>query len=367
VGEAEAAFQLIDTIAEKYPEATILVTTTTPTGSARVKAFLGHRVDHVYLPYDLPDAMSRFYRCFKPAIAIILETEIWPNLLHQAKINNVPSIIVNGRLSEKSAKGYARLGDSMTQTLADITHVCAQTEATAERFMSLGLDEKKVTVPGNIKFDIDMPAHMLEQAEVIRRDWFQQRPSWIAASTHDGEDSKILDAFSKIKKEHANTLLVIVPRHPERFKAVAKLCEKRGFTVTRRSEQKSSRVTTDVFLLDTLGELKLYYATVDIAFIGGSFVPTGGHNMLEAAAMSVPVIFGPHVHNFAEISERLLTRGAAFQVANSDELASQVIDLIEHSEKRDQMGTAGHDFVELNKGAVNKVAEHIISTLDGTR
>ncbi|KXJ47124.1 MAG: 3-deoxy-D-manno-octulosonic acid transferase [Cycloclasticus sp. Phe_18] len=367
VGEAEAAFPLIDMIVSRFPETPVLVTTTTPTGSARVKAFLGHRVHHVYLPYDMPGAMRRFYRCFKPAIAIILETEIWPNMLYQAKLRHVPSIIVNARLSEKSAKGYAYLGRFMRQTLANITHVCAQTDESMKRFVHLGLDKDKISVPGNIKFDIDMPAHLLEQADVIRRDWFQQRPSWIAASTHEGEDEKVLDAFSTIKKQHADTLLVLVPRHPERFNAVAKLCEKKGYTVTRRSEQKSSRVTTDVFLLDTLGELKLYYATVDIAFIGGSLVPTGGHNMLEAAAQSVPVLFGPFVHNFTEISNRLLVKQAARQVADADELATWVIELLEHAEKRDQMGMAGHSFVEQNKGAVDSVAKRIIGMLDGAR
>jgi 3-deoxy-D-manno-octulosonic-acid transferase len=367
VGEAEAAFPLIDMIVSRFPETPVLVTTTTPTGSARVKAFLGHRVHHVYLPYDMPGAMRRFYRCFKPAIAIILETEIWPNMLHQAKLRHVPSIIVNARLSEKSAKGYAYLGRFMRQTLANITHVCAQTDESMKRFVHLGLDKDKISVPGNIKFDIDMPAHLLEQADVIRRDWFQQRPSWIAASTHEGEDEKVLDAFSTIKKQHADTLLVLVPRHPERFNAVAKLCEKKGYTVTRRSEQKSSRVTTDVFLLDTLGELKLYYATVDIAFIGGSFVPTGGHNMLEAAAQSVPILFGPFVHNFTEISNRLLVKQAAHQVTDADELATWVIELLEHAEKRDKMGAAGRNFVEQNKGAVDSVAKCIIGMLDGAR
>ncbi|PHR50356.1 MULTISPECIES: lipid IV(A) 3-deoxy-D-manno-octulosonic acid transferase [Cycloclasticus] len=367
VGEAEAAFALIDKIAAVYPDKPILVTTTTPTGSARVKAFLGYRVHHVYLPYDLPDAMWRFYRCFKPAIAIILETEIWPNMLHQAQKNAVPSIIVNARLSEKSAKGYAKLGAFMVQTLANITHVCAQTEATLERFVDLGLNKNNISVPGNIKFDLEMSAHLFEEAEVIRRDWFQQRPSWIAASTHEGEDEIVLDAFSQIKKQLPNSLLVLVPRHPERFNTVAKLCEKRGYTVTRRSEQKSSPVKTDVFLLDTLGELKLYYATVDVAFIGGSFVPTGGHNMLEAAAHSVPVLFGPFVHNFTEISECLLKKGAAIQVMGADELALQVVDLLEHPEQRDQMGMKGLRFVEQNKGAVDKVAERIVSMVNASR
>jgi len=364
VGEAEAAFPLIKRVAEQHPNTGILVTTTTPTGSARVKAFLGHSVQHVYLPYDTPGAMRRFYRCFKPKIGIILETEIWPNMLHQAKLQGVPTLIVNARLSEKSAKGYARLGSFMRQTLADISHVCAQTQQSADRFVTLGLAFSKVSVPGNIKFDMSLPANISEQTEVIRRDWFQQRPSWIAASTHEGEDIKVLNAFAKLKKHFPNSLLVLVPRHPERFNDVAKLCEKRGYSVTRRSEQRSSRVNSDVFLLDTLGELRMYYGTVDIAFVGGSFVPTGGHNMLEPAALAVPVLFGPFVHNFSEISQRLMEQKAAIQVADEDELAEQLIELLEHSEKRDQMGTAGHHFVEQNKGAMNKVAEQISCILN---
>ncbi|OUR83573.1 3-deoxy-D-manno-octulosonic acid transferase [Cycloclasticus sp. 46_120_T64] len=363
VGEAEAAFPLINQLAELYPASEILVTTTTPTGSARVKAFLGHRVQHVYLPYDTPGAMRRFYRRFKPRIGIILETEIWPNMLHQAKQHGVPTLIVNARLSEKSAKAYARLASFTRQTLADITQVCAQTELSAERFIALGLAPEKVSVPGNIKFDMRLPANLSEQAEVIRRDWFQQRPSWIAASTHDGEDGKILDAFAELKQEFSNSLLVLVPRHPERFDAVAKLCEKRGYSVTRRSEHRGTRVSSDVFLLDSLGELRLYYGTVDVAFVGGSLVPTGGHNMLEPAALAVPILFGPYVHNFTDISQRLLEQQAAAQVADQQQLASQLIDLLRHSEKRDQMGSAGQRFVEQNKGAVENVAQQIVCVL----
>ncbi|MEW5009823.1 MAG: lipid IV(A) 3-deoxy-D-manno-octulosonic acid transferase [Cycloclasticus sp.] len=363
VGEAEAAFPLINQLAELYPASEILVTTTTPTGSARVKAFLGHRVQHVYLPYDTPGAMRRFYRRFKPRIGIILETEIWPNMLHQAKQHGVPTLIVNARLSEKSAKAYARLASFTRQTLADITQVCAQTELSAERFIALGLAPEKVSVPGNIKFDMRLPANLSEQAEVIRRDWFQQRPSWIAASTHDGEDGKILDAFAELKQEFSNSLLVLVPRHPERFDAVAKLCEKRGYSVTRRSEHRGTRVSSDVFLLDSLGELRLYYGTVDVAFVGGSLMPTGGHNMLEPAALAVPILFGPYVHNFTDISQRLLEQQAAAQVADQQQLASQLIDLLRHSEKRDQMGSAGQRFVEQNKGAVEKVAQQIVCIL----
>ncbi|PCH85597.1 MAG: 3-deoxy-D-manno-octulosonic acid transferase [Piscirickettsiaceae bacterium] len=359
VGEAEAAFPLITKVADEYPDAPILVTTTTPTGSARVNAFLGHRVEHVYLPYDLPGAMRRFYRQFQPKIVVILETEIWPNMLYQAKRRQVPSLMVNARLSVKSTKGYARLGAFMTETLANLTHVCAQTQTAADRFVELGLVKDNVSVPGNIKFDIDMPASLKEQAEAIRRDWFQQRPSWIAASTHEGEDEQVLEAFSVIKKKITNALLVLVPRHPERFDAVTKRCELAGFSVTRRSQHAGEVVKSDVFLLDAMGELKLYYATVDIAFVGGSLVPTGGHNMLEPACLAVPVIFGPYVFNFVEISERLLACQAAVQISDVGHLAKTVIHLLEHSDKRSQMGAAGEDFVEQNRGAVDTVAKKI--------
>lgn len=366
VGEAEAAFPLINTIAEQYPEQNILVTTTTPTGSERVKTFLGHRVNHVYLPYDTPGAMRRFYRCFKPKIGIILETEIWPNMLFQAQRNNIPTLMVNARLSERSAAGYAKLGAFSHNVFNAITHVCAQTATAAERFKQLGLAENKLSVPGNIKFDMELPASMHEQAEAIRRDWFQQRPSWIAASTHEGEDEQVLAAFATIKEAIPDALLVLVPRHPERFNSVAKICQAYSFSVTRRSENKLGRITTDIFLLDSVGELKLYYATVDVAYVGGSLVPTGGHNMLEPASLAIPVIFGPHVFNFVEISEHLLKNKAALQIENKEVLAEQLIKLLRHPDLRSDMGLAGQAFVDKNRGAVQAVASKIDDLLNET-
>ena len=251
----------------------------------------------------------------------------------------------------------------MKQTLGDITHVCAQADTAAARFVQLGLPKDRVSVLGNIKFDIDMPASLKEQAEAIRRDWFQQRPSWIAASTHDGEDEQVLAAFALLKKTIPNVLLVLVPRHPERFNDAAKICKSKGFSVTRRSEHRGDVVKSDVFLLDAMGELKLYYATVDVAYVGGSLVPTGGHNMLEPASLAVPIVFGPHVFNFVEISERLLSYGAAIQISNAEDLARVVTDLLQHSEKRSSMGAAGKKFVEQNNGAVNAVSTKIQTLL----
>jgi 3-deoxy-D-manno-octulosonic-acid transferase len=363
VGEAEAAFPLIDAVADAHPEQEILVTTTTPTGSARVKAFLGHRVKHVYLPYDTPGAMRRFYKQFAPKIGVILETEIWPNMLSQAQRLNIPTLMVNARLSERSANGYARFPGFTNSIFNSITHVCAQTQASADRFARLGLATERISVPGNIKFDIEMPASLREQAESIKRDRFQQRPSWIAASTHEGEDEQVLAAFLTVKKKFPLALLVLVPRHPERFDDVATLCKRRDLSVTRRSENKSGKMTSDVFLLDSVGELKLYYATVDVAFVGGSLVPTGGHNMLEPASLSIPILFGTHVFNFMEISQRLLQCNAAVQVSNHETLANDVITLFEHAEVRSEMGSAGYDFVEKNRGAVKAVAEKINTLL----
>ena len=364
VGEAEAAFPLIDRLAKQHPEQKILVTTTTPTGSARVKAFLGHRVSHVYLPYDTPGAMRRFYKCFKPKIGIILETEIWPNMLFQAQRRGVPTLMVNARLSERSTAGYARFAKFTSAILGSITHICAQTDVAAERFIQLGLAKDKISVLGNIKFDIEMPVSQHEQAEGIRRDSFQQRPSWIAASTHEGEDEQVLAAFSVIKKQLPNAMLVLVPRHPERFSDVAKKCSTLGFSVTRRSENKAGKMNSDIFLLDTLGELKLYYATVDVAFVGGSLVETGGHNMLEPASLAVPILFGPHVFNFMEISRRLLDSKAAIQVMDSNELAKEVIALLDDAAKRSDMGMAGQSFVQQNRGAVKAVANKVSELLE---
>ncbi|ORU91872.1 MAG: 3-deoxy-D-manno-octulosonic acid transferase [Cycloclasticus sp. symbiont of Poecilosclerida sp. M] len=366
VGEAEAAFPLIDAVADAYPEQEILVTTTTPTGSERVKAFLGHRVNHVYLPYDTLGAMRRFYKQFKPKIGVILETEIWPNMLYRARRRGVPTLMVNARLSEKSAERYARVASFSKSVLNSITHVCAQTQTAANRFEKLGLAAERISVLGNIKFDIDMPVSLKEQAETIRRDRFQQRPSWIASSTHEGEDKQVLAAFLTVKKKFPTSMLVLVPRHPERFDDVAKLCEQRGLSVTRRSENKSGKMTSDVFLLDSMGELKLYYATVDIAFVGGSLVPTGGHNMLEPASLAVPVLFGPHVFNFVEISDHLLHCNAAVCVNNHDELAKEIISLLERSDVRSERGSAGFQFVEKNRGAVKAVAQKIDELLGST-
>lgn len=364
VGEAEAAFPLVRAIQNRFPELPILITTTTPTGSARVTAVFEKSVEHVYLPYDLPDAVSRFLAHFRPKIAVMMETEIWPNLFHQCRQNSIPLLIINARLSERSTRGYRKLKRLAEEALCNVSHIAARSENDANRFISLGARPAKVSVAGNIKFDLKLPASLREQAEFIRQSLFLQRPVWIAASTHEKEDEKVLDAFSTIKKTIPDALLVLVPRHPERFDKVAELCQNRKFSLVKRTEEKPCEQETDIFLLNTMGELKLFSTAADIAFVGGSLVPTGGHNVLEPAAAGVPVLFGPHMFNFSEISELLLEKEAAIQIDNEEALAKEVSHLFEHAEIRGELGDRGKLFVEENRGALKKLETLLVAQLN---
>lgn len=364
VGETEAAFPLIHNIQTRFPNQPILVTTTTPTGSARVKALFKGSVEHVYLPYDLPDAVTRFLTHFSPSIAVMMETEIWPNLFHQCQQRDIPLLIVNARLSEKSTRGYQKLKQLTGEALGKVTHIAARSENDAERFISLGAPAAKVSVAGNIKFDLKLSTSLRKEAKEIRQSLFLQRPTLIAASTHEKEDEKVLTAFKEIKKAIPKALLVLVPRHPERFDTVAMLCQKEGFSLIKRSDEKPCSKQTDVFLLNTMGELKLFSTAVDIAFVGGSLVPTGGHNVLEPATAGVPVLFGPHMFNFSEIAELLIERGAAIQVEDEQQLAKEIIALFEHPEVRNELGQKGLHFVEKNRGTLEKLETLMVGYID---
>jgi 3-deoxy-D-manno-octulosonic-acid transferase len=364
VGETEAAFPLIHNIQRRYPDQTILVTTTTPTGSARVKALFKGTVEHVYLPYDLPDAVTRFLSHFSPSIAVMIETEIWPNLFHQCHQRNIPLLIINARLSEKSTRGYQKLKQLTGEALGKVSHIAARSENDAERFISLGAPTAIVSVAGNIKFDLKLSTDLRKEAEEIRQSLFLQRPTLIAASTHEKEDEKVLAAFKEIRKAILDVLLILVPRHPERFDTVAALCQKEKFSLIKRSNEKPCSNQTDVFLLNTMGELKLFSTAADIAFVGGSLVPTGGHNVLEPAAAGVPVLFGPHMFNFSEIAELLLEKGAAIQVKDEQQLAKEVIALFEHPDAKNELGQKGLHFVEENRGTLEKLEALMASYLD---
>ncbi|MCH8262631.1 MAG: lipid IV(A) 3-deoxy-D-manno-octulosonic acid transferase [Proteobacteria bacterium] len=355
VGEVQAARPLVNALLEEYPDFRILITTMTPTGADCVRQYFADTVEHFYLPYDLPMSVKRFLSIIDPIILIVMETELWPNLFHYCQENNVPVVVVNARMSERSAKAYRRLSSLTQSTLKNISLIIAQGQKDAERLIALGADREKVKVTGNLKFDINFPHSVSEQAQAIRRYLSVNRPVWIAASTHEGEERIILDSFAKILEKQSRCLLVIVPRHPERSPGIKTLCNRRNLKVLCKTENAVCDERIQVFILDTLGELPMYYAAADVAFVGGSFTEIGGHNMLEPASLGVPVIMGPHVFNFQEISQLLLDERAAWKVSCADELSSRVCGLLDDANLRHNTGERGRNIVLKNRGNVENV------------
>lgn len=359
VGESIAAVSLIKQLKQHYPELSITVTNETPTGATRIKAALGDEVTQCYVPYDVPFAIKRFLQRLKPRLLILMETELWPNMLHICRQKNIPILLANARLSERSAKRYQRIKTISQTMLNNVTMITAQTEADAQRFVQLGYPAERITVTGSIKFDLTIPSNLAESVCKLRQQLGENRLIWIAASTHEGEEEQILSAFAKVQQHLPEILLLLVPRHPERFNAVAEICKRKGYDIIRRSENKSCDKNTSVFIGDSMGELLLFYAVSHLAFIGGSLVEKGGQNPLEAAALAVPLLTGPHTFNFALISEELQKRGAEIQIVNSAELADKVIELLPNKNLLKSMGQQGREFVEQNRGAVDKQVEMI--------
>lgn len=357
VGETIAAAPLIKQIQQSYPDLPITITTMTPTGSERVRALFGDSVFHVYVPYDTPSAVGRFLKKVRPKLALIMETELWPNLIHQCSRQQVPVLIANARLSARSAKGYGRFPKLTQPMLQQVSCIAAQAEADGQRFVELGLEPQKLQVTGSIKFDIQVSSELLVDAQQLRSQWGVERPVWVAASTHHGEDEPILQVFKALLQHYPQALLVLVPRHPERFADVAQLCRSQGFDVAVRSQQQPVSADTQILLADTMGELMLFYAVSDIAFVGGSLVPTGGHNFLEPAALGVPVLAGPHVFNFTEISRLLVDAGGMCQLETVEQLAAEVRRLMDQSDERQKMGEAARSVVQNNGGAQQRLFE----------
>lgn len=355
VGEVRSAAPLVAALVERYPSHRIVVTTMTPTGSEQVRELFGDRVDHCYVPYDFPDAVRRFFDRVRPEVAVVAETEFWPNIFAECGLRSIPLLLVNGRVSQASLRGYLRVPGIAREMLANADLLCAQTRVDAQRLRNLGVDESLIHVTGNLKFDVEVPAKLLDEARALRTHWGRARPVLIAASTHAGEERKVLDAFAELKQRYAELLLVLVPRHPERFHSVARVCKQRGYVTALRSRTPGPLPAgTEILVGDTMGELQRLYAAADVAFIGGSFVPHGGQNPLEACAVEVPVVFGPHMFHFEEISAMALERGAARQVHDVAGLVAAVALYFEQPDLRRASGAAAHTLVADNRGALDR-------------
>jgi len=358
VGETRACVPLIAALQARYPEHQILLTHMTPTGREAGQALFGTRVLQAYLPYDLPGAMQRFLAYFQPRCGLLMETELWPNLIAACRRRRVPLALINARLSERSARGYARLAALSRETLNALALISAQTAEDATRLQQLGANS--VAITGNLKFDVVPPP----ANDQLRNLWAAERPVVLAASTRDGEEALLLDALAALAPDQ---LLVIVPRHPQRFEAVAALFTARGIAFQRRSENAPIRPATRVVLGDSMGEMFAYYGAADVAIIGGSLLPFGGQNLIEACALGVPVILGPHTHNFAQAAQDAVRSGAALRVADAGAALAQAQVLLQDQEKRKRMSAAALSFAAEHRGAVDKTMKLIEDKLLNTR
>jgi 3-deoxy-D-manno-octulosonic-acid transferase len=354
VGETIAAIPLIKALKNSYPNTPILVTNMTPTGAARLKSALGDSVLQSYVPYDLPDVVNRFLSRIKPKIAIILETELWPNTFAACKQRQIPLVVTNARLSEKSANGYHTIAAVTREMLTAVSTLASQGKADAERFISLGMPAEKVIITGNLKYDLEIPPDLLAKGQAVRSQLGADRPLWIAASTHNTEEEIILAAHKRILEKYPTALLILVPRHPDRFDQVANLIKQQGFKFIRRSQNEPCTADVQVYLGDTMGEMLTLFSAVDAAFVAGSFAQVGGHNVLEPAALSKPVISGPVLFNFAEISQKLRDANGLLIVQNAEDLANTINHLFADPQYRQQIGANARRVVDENRGALEK-------------
>lgn len=354
MGEVNAASVLIRGLATAYPDAPICVTAFTPTGSGRIRELFGDSVFHVYSPLDLPGAVSRFFNRIQPCMLVIMETEIWPNLYHQAARRNIPLLVANARISDHSLQSYLRFRRLTSAALDNADCVAAQSEQDAGRLRDIGACPGRIHVTGNLKFDLTLPPNLHEEGNSIRLAWGPHRPVLVAGSTHEKEEAVIVNVFQRLLGRFPDALLVLVPRHPERFNRAAQSAHSSGLKVSLRSDSPVCPPQTQCFVIDAMGELQRYYAAGDAAFVGGSLEPVGGHNPLEPAALSKPVVFGPHMFNFADISRQLLEAGAAIEVADGPALETQISRLFEDPVLRDDMGRAAHELFQNGQGAVDR-------------
>lgn len=358
VGETRAAVPVIESLRASHPRHRILLTHMTPTGRATGQELFGDRVERAWLPYDLGFATRAFVRHFKPELGIVLETELWPRLLEQCRAHGIPVLLANARLSERSARRYARWPSLARWALANLAGIAAQTEADARRFVALGAAPHAVEVTGNVKFDLAVPADTPARSGELRILFGASRPVWVAGSTREGEEALLLDALEQVPRE---VLLVIVPRHPQRFDEVADLARARGLGVARRSAGSPVDPGVRVVVGDTMGEMLAYYGAADVVLVGGSFLEFGSQNLIEACALGKPVVFGRHTYNFEQAAEGALAAGAAIRVEDAAAGLAAALEVTRDAGKRERMGAAALAFVESHRGATARLAAIVSS------
>jgi 3-deoxy-D-manno-octulosonic-acid transferase len=374
LGEVAAAAALVRALRDRYPDIPLVLSTATPTGRAQAQALFGDKIDIRFLPYDTRGSVARFLNRVRPRLAIIMETELWPNLLYECRRRGVPVVLASARLAPKSVSRYRRLGTLFSGAVATTTLIAAQTSEDAERFLAIGAVRARTHIIGNVKFDMRLGDSIIEQGRELRRLLIGARPAWVAGSTHEGEEEQVLNAHEALCRTLPDALLLLVPRHPQRFESVANLLSRRGISFDRRSSAAAAaataaarvapRANARVLLVDSVGELTALYAAADVAFVGGSLVPVGGHNLLEPAALGVPVITGLYNANSGDIARLLLEMGGAVQVADAPALTEALRRFFADPDLRQRMGGAGREFVEQHRGSVARLLKLIEPLLE---
>ncbi len=367
MGEVNAAQPLIEALMKRHVGVPLVITTVTPTGSERVRKLFGDRVFHVYLPYDLTASVERFLDRVQPRIAVIMETEIWPNLFMTCHERGIPLVVANARLSERSLKGYGPVRPLARRAIRRASFVAAQSAPDYERLAALGAVPAKMAIIGNLKFDLRVPPSVIEHAADFKQHWGADRPVWFAASTHEGEEIPVLEAHAAVLRRFPDTLLLIAPRHPERFKPVAAACRSFGFATATRTESVFADRNAQCFVIDTMGEMLWFYAACDVAFVGGSLVPIGGHNLLEPAALARPILVGPHTFNATEMTDELIASGGALRVLDSGQIGTALTRLLGQQDERDRIGAAAMQGMLRQRGAVERTVSIIDDVLAGRR
>ena len=359
VGEVQASIPLVNELRQHYPYKEIIITTVTPTGSKQVKNIFKDAVRTSYIPFETNFAIKNFFNSIKPSVALIMETEIWPNLYKECGSRGIPLILVSARISEKSLINYKRFLPLFRDTLSHGILIAAQSQIDADRFLALGASKDRTWIMGNIKFDFKLPEEILTKAKIYRSKIFPRRHIWIAASTHEHEEEIILEAHKNISKKIGNLLLILVPRHPERFAKITQILKEDNWIYSKKSDDQDIPESCQVLLIDTIGELLFFYACSDVAFVGGSLLPVGGHNLLEPAAIGLPIITGAHTFNQKEMTDRLTQVDALRIVHNVNSLSSDVIFFLTNTEESKNAGQRGKLIVESNKGAIKSLMKRL--------